>query len=322
MNSPNIKFSVVIPLYDKAPYIVAAVNSVLAQTFQDFEVVVVDDGSDDGGAELVEAIADPRVSVVRQVNAGVSAARNTGISRAGGEWVAFLDADDWLHPHYLATLVDVQNKHPGADTVAADHLLVGHSEGMWPPTWPATDDSPAVEVIEDLPFRWMVGPCLCSSAVAVRRSQLLRMQPCFPVGESRGEDLDLWFRLGENSPIALAHTPLAAYRRGIDGSLSADRRTVMMEPFMWRMQKRALSGALTPKQRRSSLRLVGQFMVSMARQSIAAGNRLEGLRWLLKGRHAITSRRWWLTAVMAVLVPSQWVRKWEVWRINRTANVI
>lgn len=318
----EVMFSVVIPLYNKAAYIAATIDSVLAQTFQDFEVIVVDDGSNDGGAELVEAIADIRVKVVRQANAGVSAARNHGIDLARGQWVAFLDADDWHHPRYLQTLIEAQIACPAALTVAADYLQVPDADGAWPPSWPDIDNRPLdIELIDDLPSRYTAGPCIFTSAIAVRRRQLLLMQPCFPIGESRGEDWDMWFRLAEQSPIALVHTPLAAYRLGTAGSLSENRHVLMVEPFMRRMRERALSGNLSAKQRRSALQLLAHFDISMARQAIASGHRLEGLRWLLKGRMGVVRKRWWLTAVMAVLVPGQLVKSWESWRIRRTVKI-
>jgi glycosyltransferase involved in cell wall biosynthesis len=175
-----MKFSIVIPLYNKAPYISGTLDSVLAQSFSDFEVIVVDDGSTDGGAELVGFIADPRVRLVRQANAGVSAARNHGIALARGEWVAFLDADDWHHPAYLATLLWAQARCPEADTVATDYLPVPDTLAMWPPRWPEMAAAPGIEVVTDLPRRWMASPTLCTSAVSVRRTRLLQMQPCFP----------------------------------------------------------------------------------------------------------------------------------------------
>ncbi len=313
-----MKFSIVIPLYDKAPYINSTIDSVLAQTWTDFEVIVVDDGSTDGGAELVGFMNDPRVRLVRQANAGVSAARNHGISLAQGEWVAFLDADDWHHPNYLATLAWTQIRFPEADTVATDYLPVPDTLAMWPPRWPEMPAAPEIELIKDLPRRWMASPTLCTSAVSVRRARLLQMQPCFPPGESHGEDLDLWFRLAEQAPVALAHAPLMAYRLAAPGSLSSGHAALAMPPFLERMRQRALSGTMPPLQRNSSLWLVAQHQITLARLALAAGSRREGWAWLINARRAASGKRWWLTAAMALLMPGPLVRSWQQWRQRRT----
>ena len=97
-----MKISIVIPLYNKAPYVRRALDSIAAQTFTDFELIVIDDGSTDDGAAIVEKYLDRRFRLIRQANAGPGAARNVGIAQARGEFIAFLDADDEWLPNYLA----------------------------------------------------------------------------------------------------------------------------------------------------------------------------------------------------------------------------
>ena len=313
-----MKFTVLIPLYNKAAFVGCTLDSVLAQSCRDFEILIVDDGSTDGGDRLLANITDQRLRLIRQANAGVSAARNRGIAEARGDWVVFLDADDWLHPEFLAGLELAQKCCYQAQIVATDFLRCPHTETDWPPRWQLPAGKPDIERITDLPRRWIHGATFCCSSVAVRRSTLQAMQPCFPVGESVGEDLDLWFRLAEQSAVALVRSPLAAYRVELQGSLSSQARPVCIPPFMQRMRQRALSGQLTPQQSRSALRLVAQQQVSLARLAVAAGQRLEALRWLLRGRGAVASKRWWLTWAMAIIFPPGWVSRWQAWRMRRT----
>src|SRR6266446_940152 len=102
-----MKVSVVIPLYNKVRYIQRALDSVLAQTYTDFEVIVVDDGSTDGGAEVVACCTDRRVRLIRQSNQGPGPARNRGVEEAAGGYVAFLDSDDEWLPAFLERSVDL-----------------------------------------------------------------------------------------------------------------------------------------------------------------------------------------------------------------------
>jgi len=312
-----MKFSVVIPLYNKASYICCTVQSVLDQSMTNFEVIVVDDGSSDGGAQLVRAMTDSRIRVVHQKNAGVSAARNRGISMAQGEWVAFLDADDWHHPQHLACLLDASKAYPQADAVATDFVMIANSDGPWPPPWPNYTMPPNVELITDLPRRWMMGPSLSSSSVAVRKRRLQQMQPCFPLGESQAEDLDFWFRLAEQTSIALAHAPLVAYRIDVEGSLTAGHPLIKIPRSIERMEARAFSGVMKNAQRRSTLWFIAQHKLTLARLALASGDRVEGLKWLIRGRHAAASKRWWLTALMTCFCPQALVTTWEQWRKSR-----
>ena len=316
-----MKFSIVIPLYNKARYIESAIASVLAQTVQDFEIIVLDDGSTDGGADLVAAIDDPRLRLLRQPNAGVSATRNRGISIANGQWVAFLDADDWHHPDYLQSLVAAQDLYPAVDVVATQYIPVPGTTKVWPPPWhlPAAPVVVAsIELIEDLPSRWMKGPTFTTSSVCIRTTRLKQMQPCFAVGECHGEDLDMWFRVAEHSPVAWVKRPLVAYRLSVEGSLSVTNPKLELAPFLYRIRERALSGAMTDMQAKSALKMVADQEISMARDALMSGQRIEAIRLLWRGHNSASKRRWWFTAAMAVFVPGELVKRWQHWRVRRT----
>lgn len=99
-------FSVVIPLYNRADVVTDTIRSVLAQDWNDFEIVVVDDGSHDNPGPVIEAIGDPRLRYIRQDNAGGGAARNRGILAAEGRYIAFLDSDDLFLPGKLSTMAE------------------------------------------------------------------------------------------------------------------------------------------------------------------------------------------------------------------------
>jgi glycosyltransferase involved in cell wall biosynthesis len=319
-----MKFSVVIPLYNKAPYIESAIASVLAQTVQDFEIIVLDDGSTDGGADIVAAIGDPRIRLFRQANAGVSSTRNRAISMACGQWVAFLDADDWCHPHYLQSLVAAQTLHPATDVAATQFIPVEDIPCEWPPAWhvPAVPAIESIELIEDLPTKWMRGPTFTTSSVCIRTTRLLEMQPCFAVGESYAEDLDLWFRVAEKSAIAWVKRPLVAYRISVEGSLSLKNTELKLPPFFHRLRARALSGLMTEVQAKSALKMVADQEISMARDAVASGQRKEAIRLLRSAYNWASKRRWWFTAAMTAFVPGDLVRRWENWRIRRTIPTI
>lgn len=117
-------FSVVIPLYNKQAYIADTLRTVFAQTYADFEVVVVDDGSTDDSAATVLAHSDARLRLIRQPNAGVSAARNRGVAEARGSIIAFLDADDRWEPHHLETLADLVKLYPRCGAFATSYAIV------------------------------------------------------------------------------------------------------------------------------------------------------------------------------------------------------
>lgn len=105
-------FSIIIPAYNLENYIAATLQSVLVQTFQDFEIIIVDDGSSDETVSIIQSFHDPRIRLVSQVNGGVSRARNAGMKKAMGAYIAFLDGDDYWYPEHLELAADFFNRHP------------------------------------------------------------------------------------------------------------------------------------------------------------------------------------------------------------------
>lgn len=114
-----MKFSIIVPVYDAEAYLNECIDSVLAQSFCDYELILVDDGSADNSGGICDryAASDSRIIVIHGVNRGVSYARNTGLDCMSGEWLLFLDADDALHPHALSCISDVISANEGVDLV-------------------------------------------------------------------------------------------------------------------------------------------------------------------------------------------------------------
>jgi glycosyltransferase involved in cell wall biosynthesis len=203
---PAPRVSVVIPLYQKAGTVAAAVRSVLAQSLPDLELIVVDDGSTDGGPAEVAAIADARVRMVRQANAGPGAARNRGLAEARGELVAFLDADDEWERELLQLATTALEAEPdcaawmagrveGPDRVSrmARDRRVGLASGVWR----TAPDVP--------PRRLKYYVDFCHSSCVVARRELVERYGGYYAADrcSYGEDSYLWLLFVLNHPLAL-----------------------------------------------------------------------------------------------------------------------
>jgi len=194
-------FSIVIPLYNKAPHVADALRSVLGQSFPATEIIVVDDGSTDGGAEVVGGFLGAGVVLLRQNNAGVSAARNIGASRANCGYVAFLDADDAWGPEHLATLRELITRCPGLGLYSTLYeiqmrrrIFTPHS--AYPPGF--------FGVVDDFFARMAAGLSLVLPSTACVARRALQEIGGFPEDMRRGEDLVAWFKLSQKFGMAHA----------------------------------------------------------------------------------------------------------------------
>ena len=190
--------SVVIPLYQTERYIAHALGSVLAQTFTDFEVIVVDDGSSDRGPEIASATGDRRVRVVAQKNRGLAGARNTGIRESRGAVIAFLDADDAWAPVKLARHAELLKRDPQAGvTFSASRLVGDNGEPLGLVQRPGRRDFPASYVFCRNPVGNGSAPVIRRAALdAVAFHNPVLNRTCwFDESFRQSEDIECWTRI-------------------------------------------------------------------------------------------------------------------------------
>ncbi len=214
MSKPGV--SVVIPLFNQAAYIDRSITSVLAQKPEPEQVVVVDDGSTDDGVARVEALRDPRIKLVRQANAGVSAARNRGVSESSYEMFAFLDADDEWLPGHLQALIGLAEKYPAAGLLANGYRVIGpgyeeeRSVGEAHRVF-----SPETYLAAALTGNYPVS----TSAAMVRKSAFDAIEGGFMTDQYHAEDLALWLLLVLDHGLVVSGSIGALYHK-TPGSLA------------------------------------------------------------------------------------------------------
>jgi glycosyltransferase involved in cell wall biosynthesis len=211
-----MQFSVLIPTYNSAPLVVEAVQSVLAQSHAAAQIIVVDDGSTDDTAERLRPYHG-KIDYVRQSNARVAAARNTGLSLCTGDAIAFLDADDYWHPEKLARQRTILEQHAEIGLLSTDTF-------DWPGTMSSIDNR-ACGQIEMVPLsRLLVCNSLTTSSIVVRSSVMARVGR-FDTELFGPEDYDLWLRCAQVSPVAVLRERLTGYRNTA-GSLGKQAQTM------------------------------------------------------------------------------------------------
>lgn len=206
-----MKFSIVIPLYNKRNCIKETLRSVFAQTYEDFEVLVVDDGSTDGSLDVVREFSDKRLRIIEKTNSGVSATRNAGIKAASNPWIAFLDADDIWTSFHLEKIVRLHNYHPKAEVLCTNYEAFSSDESY-------IDKLEKVEqkmncfIVKDIYIRLLANKHIIWSSTAVVRKDCFEKIGGFNERLIKGEDLDCWAKLYENFVMAQTEFVTAFYR--------------------------------------------------------------------------------------------------------------
>ncbi|MEX2564712.1 MAG: glycosyltransferase family A protein [Cyclobacteriaceae bacterium] len=176
-------FSIIIPLYNKIQFVSRAIDSVLNQTFEDYEIIVINDGSTDGGEKLVQEKYGDKVRLLHQSNLGVSKARNKGIKKAKYAWIAFLDADDYWHRDYLDFVGKVVIQYP-------ENGIIGtHYSSK------VLESYPMLSFYKlDHYFKGAISNTMFLTSATAIRKDFFNKNPGFDPEIKLGEDIDVWLR--------------------------------------------------------------------------------------------------------------------------------
>jgi glycosyltransferase involved in cell wall biosynthesis len=267
------KVSVVIPAYNAAPCIHRAVDSVLGQTFADFELLVVDDGSSDDTLSVIARYGD-RLRALPQRNSGPAAARNRGLGAACGEYVAFLDADDHWLPEKLERQVQLMERRPDVGFCSTATTVVNPA-GETVGSWPCRSDAPP---FPDVLFTQSSMISGSTSGVLARR-KLIEALGGFDETLRGFEDPDLWIRLSAVTTYACIAEPLTVVVRtpnSVSGNLARMRQATLAS---YRKNRHLLP----PRKRGAYWRAAcASALTDYAKSTYRAGNRGMALRWTLE----------------------------------------
>lgn len=280
--------SVVAPLYNKALYVGRCLESIRRQTFTDFEVVVVDDGSTDDSAAIAAAFCDVRIRVIRQANGGEGAARNRGIREAKADLIAFVDADDSWEPEFLEAIAALRRDFPAAAWMATGYRRVMGTAWDREVTIRTSGGRP-VRLVQNYLVLAKEADFVTASSVALKRSVLEEMGG-FVEGERNAADLDLWVRVAVRYPLAYDARVLSVVYTDAAGRMSNHPRARPHTPPPVRTLRRLLeSGALSGRIRKEALSFADWLLFKHQTSMLYKGRRTEIERSLRQARF-ITAR--------------------------------
>lgn len=276
------KISVIIPTYNRARYVTKAIDSALAQTYQDYEIIVVDDGSTDDTRQVLKPYMD-RVRYIYQKNAGTSTARNTGIRSAQGEWLAFLDSDDEWMPEKLAVQMDCVSRHPQtASHVTNATIMLPDDKSTDLFTVRGCPDYGTDEGILERPFIDVMKIQFFTPTLLARREAVVKTGG-FDESMSIHEDTDLMLRLALEGPWGVSNKCLVKVMRRDEPpqlNLSLQRRqnsAYSYECLVRCWNKMRADSRLFPKEKRLLVRRISGSRFDLGVAQLKVGSRQEGL---------------------------------------------
>ncbi|HLW33994.1 MAG TPA: glycosyltransferase family A protein [Aequorivita sp.] len=211
------KFSVIIPLYNKEKDIEKTMASLFAQRFSDLEVIIVNDGSTDQSERVIKSLTDSRIKLFSKKNEGVALTRNFAVEKATSKHIAFLDADDYWHPHHLENLNNLIEKFPEAQWYATAYEKKHNQKLITSMISPILEKKEWSGIVDDYFKNSLIDALAWTSAVCMKKSFFQQLKGFdATITNGAGEDTDLWIRAALASPMVFS-TQISA-RHNLDGS--------------------------------------------------------------------------------------------------------
>lgn len=280
-----MKFSVIIPLYNKAPYVAKAIASVLSQTFTEYELVIMDDGSRDDSFDIAQKAIEGHghCFLYKQENAGVSMARNNAVALSHGDYLCFLDADDWWEPTFLEEMSKLVEEFSDAGIYGTNYIIVNetkHKTRIAPIGVDSGFEKGYINYCQV--YAKTLAMPLWTGAVSIPRLVFNEMQG-FPKGIKLGEDFLLWIRIALKYKVAFLNRPLAYYNQDVDVvNRGVGRLHKPEEHMLWNMDFLAEEERTNPdyKQLADNLRTYGLLQYYLSKEYHEAAKReLEKVYW-------------------------------------------
>lgn len=213
-----VKISVVIPVYNKGFILNETLNSVLQQTFTNFEIIIINNGSTDNSLEVLSKFNDSRIHIYSQENKGAAAARNLGIEKSSGEFIAFLDADDYWFPNHLEELINLEKQFPNCGCYCSRYQIKNTKNSVVYPTF-KNISSEFIGIVENYfasnyPFKINI------TLNQMISKKIITEMGCFTEGITNGQDLELWTKIGIKYPVAIHNKTTAIYNNYFPNTLS------------------------------------------------------------------------------------------------------
>ena len=228
----EVNFSVVIPLYNKEAFVAKTINSVLNQTYQNFEVIIVNDCSTDNSLNLVQKIDDSRFKIIKHnKNKGLSASRNTGINAATHSYIAFLDADDYWDPTYLETIWNLIKEYP-EESVFATHYRENYNGKVFVPKSKLSNNTKGKSVVINDFFKINLGRLILTQSCIVAHKSVFKKVGYYDEDVTFAEDIDFFIRCFSVYNLAYYNDIYHTQNTGLSGSLTQSSTKNKIYPLL------------------------------------------------------------------------------------------